>query len=69
MQPRSSKETLLDRTRQLLQEAKKKGITNLQIFEATRLKPNWISRVLNDEDYDPSVKRVQTLHDYLAGKQ
>lgn len=60
--------SLVDRTLVLFARAKKQGITNLQIFKDTELNPNWLSAFLNQKIPDPSVHRVQQLHDYLTEK-
>jgi hypothetical protein len=41
-------------------------VTLAEIFRATNLKRNWLTRFAKNKIPDPSVNRVQILHDYLA---
>lgn len=57
---------LLERTLLLLKKAQENGVTYLEIYQETQLRPNWLSGIATGKIADPSVRRVQALHDYLA---
>jgi hypothetical protein len=68
MSKRKHAPNLLQETLTKLEEAKQtKGVTLLQIYDATRLHPNWVSRLSLGKIPHPSITRVQSLHDYLMG--
>ncbi len=63
--PKTNQSSLLTTTRDMLQRARERGTTYLDIYNVTKLRPNWLSAFANDKIKDPSVRRVQALHDHL----
>lgn len=57
---------LLTRTQELLRKASAQGLTYLAIYKDTELRPNWLTGIATGSIDDPSVRRVQRLHDYLS---
>jgi len=57
-------ESLLMRTRNLLQEA---SLSYLDIYKATGLPPSWLSGIATAKVRDPSVNKVQRLYEFLSG--
>lgn len=57
--------SLLARTRTLLRESEQ---SYLDIYEATKLTPNWLSLLARGKLREPSVNKVQKLYEHLSGK-
>ena len=58
---------LLARTQHLVKSAPR-HVTYTMMASAIGVSVAWISRFADDKIPDPGVRRVQALHDYLAGK-
>lgn len=67
MQNTTPSAPLLARTQQLVKDAPR-HVTYTMMAAATGVSVAWISRFADDKIPDPGVRRVQALHDYLAGK-
>ena len=61
---------LLEKTRGLLKEAKESGLSLRQIALESEgsVEYDWLKRFATEEIKDPSVNRVQALHDHLAAR-
>lgn len=61
---------LHDRTRSLLDAAKARGVPLAEIAQAIGepVRYDWLKRFAAGNIPDPSVNRVQALHDYLASR-
>lgn len=57
---------LLDETLHL---ARKTQIPATRICAAIGVTTRWFSKLLNGDIQDPSVRRIQRLHDYLAEQE
>lgn len=55
---------LLARTRALLGEC---GMSHLEIYRRTGLKPTWLKMIANGDTAGPSVNRVVYLYEFLSG--
>jgi len=55
----------LERTLALIKRANEAGLTYRQISDATGVNVFWLNKVRWGEISDPSVKRIQRVHDYL----
>lgn len=58
--------SLLKQTRKLLEAQRGRY---LDIYEATRLPPNWLSLLAHGKIKDPSVNKVQCLYEHLTNKK
>lgn len=67
MQNTTPSAPLLARTQQLVKEAPR-HVTYTMMATAAGVSVAWVSRFADDKIPDPGVKRVQALHDYLAGR-
>lgn len=61
----STGSTWLDDTIKLIKRAPGRGISYLEIHRATGVLPNWLSYVANGKIPDPSIRRIQAVHDFL----
>lgn len=59
---------LLSDTLNLLKKAKARDISYNEVCRRTGLKSLWLQKVKNGKMRDPSVRRVQLLHDWLTDK-
>lgn len=59
-------ESLLDRTYQLLSE---RTLSLREIAEQTKLDESWLAKFHRKVIPDPSVNKVQRLHDYLVDQK
>ena len=62
---------LLERTKKLLSDRLKAGAKLKEIAASSKgeVEYDWLKRFANGAIEDPSVNRVQRLHDSLAGKR
>lgn len=63
--PHEQPGSLLTRTIELVRQAQEAGVTTLDIYKATGLKPFWIQSVVSGRTTNPSVNRIQLLYEYL----
>lgn len=64
--------TLMQRTLELAAEAKARGITHKEMCDGIGVTVRWWMMVLSSDLKDPSVHKIQALHDWLErrlGKQ
>jgi len=57
---------LYQRTRELLADCNQ---TDLELFEATGVTPDWLGRFRRGEVLRPPVGYVEALYEHLSGKQ
>ena len=57
--------SLLDATLQLMRSSQQPVKS---ICDAIEVTPRWYQKLLSGEIQDPSVRRIQRLHDYLAAQ-
>lgn len=57
--------TLVTNTRRLLQGT---DASYLDIYNATKLSPSWLSLFAQGKVRDPSVNKVQKLYEHLSGR-
>jgi hypothetical protein len=62
--PYDTEGTLLREVRHMLGTSKK---SYLEIYKDTGLQPNWLDLVRRGKVANPSVNRIQYLHEYLKG--
>lgn len=53
------------RTRSLLRET---GLSYLDIYAATGIAPDWLTKFVNGGIADPGVNRVEALYTFLSGR-
>lgn len=56
---------LMKRTLELLNAA---SHTHLEVFTATGIKPDWLTRFINGKIKDPGVNRIEVLYGFLTGR-
>lgn len=61
----SLNESLLDRTYRLLDSS---DLTYSQIAEGSRVDINWLSKLKQRAIDEPGVKKIQSVHDFLAAQ-
>ena len=61
---RHPESALMQRTRELLRTTDKK---QFEIYDATGIQPNWLTRFSTGGIPDPGVNRIEVLYNYLSG--